>query len=241
VQANNEDAAQRSKRQHETRAVRAWTGADGMSDGSWHLPLEIGGPFQVVLDAEADRLFRERSRDGAREPREAYLADALVNLVLGDTPANGVKHTVHVVIDHAALVRGKTVDEERCEIPGIGPVSVQSVRSLLGDAFLTAVIKKGRDIMTVAHLGRHVPAEVRTAMVVGGRECDVEGCECRSYLELDHSEVDFAAGGPTAWWNLTWMCWKHHRRKSSRWVLGPRNPHTGKRPLRPPGEQSSAA
>src|SRR5262249_61153576 len=91
-----------------------------------------------------------------------------------------VKHNVHVVIDHAALVRGNTVDGERCEIPGVGPVNVGHVRDyVLGDAFLTAIIKKGRDITTVAHLGRHVPTEVRTAMIVAGRECDVEDCECR--------------------------------------------------------------
>ena len=78
-------------------------------------------------------------------------------------------------------------------------------------------------------------------MIVGGRECDVEGCECRGYLELDHCEIDYAAGGPTAWWNLTWLRWRHHRRKSSGWSPGPRDKHTGKRPLRPPGRQSTAA
>jgi hypothetical protein len=241
VRANNEDPEARTKRQHEARSVRTWTDDDGMPHGIWQLPPEIGGPFQVVLDAETDRIFREQSSEGSREPREAYMADALVNLVLGNTPATGVKYTVHVVIDQPALVRGNTIDGERCEIPGVGPVNVDWARSLLGDAFLTAVIKNGRDITTVAHVGRHVPAEVRTAMLVGGRECDIENCECRGYLELDHSEIDFAAGGPTAYWNLTWLCWKHHRRKSSGWVLGPRNQHTGKRPLRPPGEQSSAA
>ena len=50
---------------------------------------------------------------------------------------------------------------------------------MLGEAFLTFVIKKGKDITTVAHLGRHIPAELRTALVVSGRECDVEGCDNR--------------------------------------------------------------
>ena len=43
-------------------------------------------------------------------------------------------------------------------------MNVEWVRSLLGDAFLTVVIKKGKDITTVAHLGRHVIAEVQTAL-----------------------------------------------------------------------------
>ena len=42
------------------------------------------------------------------------------------------------------MVRGNALPGETCEIPGVGPVNVEWVRSLLGDAFLTAVIKKGR-------------------------------------------------------------------------------------------------
>jgi predicted lipoprotein with Yx(FWY)xxD motif len=65
------------------------------------------------------------------------------------------------------------------------------------------------DITTVAHLGRHVPAVVRTAMIVGGHECEVVGCHRRGYLERDHCEVDYAIGGATAWWNLAWLCAVH--------------------------------
>jgi hypothetical protein len=218
-----------------------WTDADGMVEGQFRLIPELGGQVKKLVDDAVQKTFRERRAGEDHEPQEAYAADVLVDVFLGDGTAKGVKANLHVVIDHGALTRGNTIDGERCEIPGVGPVSVNFARSLLGNAFLTAVIKKGRDITTVAHLGRHVPAEVRTAMIVGGRECDVEGCECREYLELDHSEVDFAAGGPTAYWNLTWLCYRHHRRKSSGWVLGPRNPFTGKRPLRPPGDQTNAA
>jgi hypothetical protein len=140
---------------------------------------------------------------------------------------------VHVVVDHGALVRGDVTPGERCEIPGVGPVSVQWARQLLGDAFVTAVVKKGTDITTVAHFGRHIPAELQTAMIVGGRECEVEGCHHRGYLERDHT-VDHALGGPTAAENLGWLCYVHHLRKSKGWTLGPTDPVTGKRTLRPP-------
>jgi hypothetical protein len=240
VRANNEPPADRAKRQHASRKLRMWIDDDGMVNGMFSLTPEIGGQVKAVIDVGVQQRFRDRRAGDGHEPLDAYAADFLAEAFLGDGTAKGVKTTVHVVIDHAALVRGNTVAGERCEISGVGPVNLEWVRELLGDAFVTAVIAKGRDIATVAHLGRHVPADVRTAMLVGGRECDVEGCECRTYLELDHSEVDFAAGGPTAYWNLTWLCWKHHRRKSSGWVLGPRNQHTGKRPLRPPGEQNAA-
>lgn len=93
--------------------------------------------------------------------------------VANGKPAKSTVTNVHVVIDHGALVRGNALEGEQCEIPGVGPVSVAWVREMLGDAFVTAVVKKGRDITTVAHFGRHIPVHLRTAMIVGGRECVV--------------------------------------------------------------------
>ena len=114
------------------------------------------------------------------EPLSAYAADALVNLVLGEPRAKkGADIRTHVLIDFEVLKRGWAEAGETCEIPGVGPVDVEWVRSLLGSAFLTAVVKKGKDITTVAHLGRHVPVEVQTALVVQGHECGLRGCGMR--------------------------------------------------------------
>ena len=147
--------------------------------------------------------------------------------------------TVHVLIDHAALVRGVADTGEICEIPGVGPVDVTWVQSLLGSAFVTAIIKRGKDILTVAHLGRNIPAEVQTALVVSGRECSVIACSCRNYLERDHT-TDFAQGGPTSFANLDWLCAYHHRLKSAkRYQLGPKDPVTGKRTLQPHGTRAA--
>jgi hypothetical protein len=68
---------------------------------------------------------------------------------------------------------------------------------------------------------------------VSGRECDIDGCHHRGYLERDHTR-DNARGGPTAFWNLRWLCYVHHRLKSGGWQLGPADPATRKRVLRPP-------
>ncbi len=144
------------------------------------------------------------------------------------------------MIDWEVLSRGFALPGETCEIPGVGPVNAQWVREVLGEAFVTAIVKHGKDISTVAHLGRHIPAELRTAMVVSGRECSIEGCSCREYLELDHCEVDHAQGGPTARWNLAWLCSVHHKRRTQGWRLGPPDPATGKRPLDPPGASCAA-
>jgi hypothetical protein len=149
-------------------------------------------------------------------------------------PQIQVRTNIHILIDHAALLRGRAWAGETCKIPGVGPVNAQWVQSLLGDAFVTAIIRKGTDICTVAHLGRHIPAVVRTALTVAGLECCVEGCTCRGYLEMDHSNVDFAGGGPTSFPNLDPLCSPDHKLKTQGWILGPRNPTTGKRTLTPP-------
>jgi hypothetical protein len=143
---------------------------------------------------------------------------------------------VHIIVDHDALKRGDVFEGETCEIQGVGPVSVEWVRSILGEAFLTAIIKKGTDITTVAHFGRNVPELVQTAKIAGGHECEAEDCEIHGYLERDHVH-DFALGGVTSLANLIWLCYFHHRLKSRGWILGPPDPITGKRKLFPPNSQ----
>jgi hypothetical protein len=237
-----EDGKARSARQRSARHHRMWSDDDGMLQGHYRLEPEIGAAFKAVIDQETQRIFRARHAEGHREPHDRYAADALVDAVVSaEANAKAIDVQLHVIIDHAALVRGDASEGETCEIPGVGPVPVAWVRDLLGSAFVTAVIKKGRDITTVAHFGRHIPAELVTAMIVGGRECAIENCEARGYLERDHSEIDFAAGGPTAYWNLAWLCYVHHLRKTQGWVLGPPDPVTGKRSLSPPESGESAA
>jgi hypothetical protein len=235
ARAHAEDQTVRAARQHAARRLRIWTANDGMVEGHFRLAPEVGGRLKAAIDAGTQRIFRGRRAAGPHEAHEAYAADALADLVLAKPgKVKGTVANVHIVIDHPALVRGNAVAGETCEIPGVGPVNVAWVRSVLGEAFVTAVIKKGRDITTVAHFGRHVPAELRTAMIVGGRECDVVGCHARGYLERDHCEVDYAKGGPAAWWNLAWLCAVHHRRKTKGWKLGPRDSRTRNRTLRAP-------
>ena len=235
ARAKVEDPDARRKRHQRSRELRMWTDADGMVAGRFRLAPQIGAQVKNAIDAQVQRLFRTH-KVGEHEPHNAYAADALAAFVLNPTEPGAAKDpnaTVHVIIDHAALIRGNTIDGETCEIPGVGPVDVTWVRELIGSAFLTAIVKRGKDILTVAHLGRHVPAEIQTALVVSGRECGIEGCYHRGYLERDHT-YDHAKGGPTAFWNLAWLCYLRHRLKTAGWILGPLNPTTGKRTLTPP-------
>ncbi len=234
-----EDPKQRRARQHRDREFRSWTDPDGMWAGRFRYAPEIGGQLKALIDKEVQRIFRARKGGTDHESNDAYAADAVAAFILGrsdDTQTKSkpaTKVTVHVVVGHETLKRGELVPGEVCEIPGVGPVDVNWVRQQLGSAFLTAVIAKGKDILTVAHLGRHIPAELMTALLVGGRECDAEGCNHRGYLERDHVH-DHAKGGPTSYKNMCWLCYRHHRLKTSGWHLGPPDPGTHKRTLRPP-------
>ncbi|MDQ1477915.1 MAG: hypothetical protein QOE62_3144 [Actinomycetota bacterium] len=244
ARARVEDPAARRKRQHGQREFRSWTDADGMWAGRFRYAPEVGGAMKAAIEKQVQRIFRDHKAGADQESNDAYAADAVAAFVLcgpvatetagtDSSALKGIDATVHILADLGALRRGGTADGEVCEIPGVGPVDVGWVTELLGSAFLTLVIKNGKDITTVAHLGRHIPAEVLTALIVSGRECDVESCHHRGYLERDHVH-DYAKGGATAFWNLGWLCYRHHRLKSAGWRLGPADSSTRKRTLRAP-------
>ena len=118
-----------------------------------------------------------------------------------------------VRIDHAALVRGWRRAEECCEIDGIGLVPVATVRAMMSDAFLAAVVTDGVDIRSVAHLGRAVTARQRTALLARDPVCVIPGCDVRRGLEIDHVE-DWAATRVTRVDSLARICAHHHRQKT---------------------------
>src|SRR5262249_7290801 len=149
---------------------------------------------------------------------DALAFDALVKLVEaptseGDGAAGKVRDITGVVrIDHAALVRGHTEPGEVCEIVGRGPIPVAVASRLLDDAFLKAVVVDGTDVRTVSHLGRTIPARLRTAVEELHRECDLEGCHVSHNLQIDHNQP-VEDHGPTELANLGRLCLHHHHHK----------------------------
>jgi len=229
-----------------------------MVAGRFRLTPDAGSAVVKAIQREADRHYRLAYREGRRESPENYAADALVALItgeglLGKRASSGSE--VVVVVSHAALRRGfvdpgskadaasaayadsdvhvnlDAGETEFCEVAGFGAVPVSKAREMLADAFLKGVVVDGTRVTHVKHFGRHRPAEVDTALLVGsflshgGLRCSVEGCDRTVGLEWDH-EVPFARGGPTSADNLNALCRHHHvekgagkvARRGGRWV-----------------------
>jgi hypothetical protein len=118
-----------------------------------------------------------------------------------------------VRIDHGALVRGWRNADECSEIDGIGPVPVATVRAMMTDAFLAAVVTDGRDVRSVVHLGRYATAAQRTALLVRDTHCVVPGCHVSEGLEIDHV-ADWAPTQVTVLDRLARLCHIHHGQKT---------------------------
>ena len=214
-----------------SRYLRHWTDAEGALRLEARLCPDDGARVLAALEPHHRRIFTRARRDGRREPYQAYAVDALVALASGEE-ARG-RAVVQVRVDHAALIRGHTVDGEVCEVPGIGPIPVATARALADDGVLKVVVTKGVDVVAVAHAGRTIPAHVRTALETRDPKCVVPGCDVADRLEIDHL-VAFAEGGPTTLDNLARLCHRHHYLKTHQgWVLAGR---PGAWTWNPPGE-----
>ncbi|MGA3149618.1 MAG: hypothetical protein ABSF33_19415 [Acidimicrobiales bacterium] len=252
---SHEAEARHFEKLHQDRRCLTWTDDDGAFRLLAVLAPEAGAGLVAALEAETDRQFDRARREGRFETPDAYRADALVALTgqgiltqHGDgdgtaphRPTPDPSATVSVVVDLEALRRGSVGDQERCEIPGVGPVAVRYARELLGQALVEVLVAKGTDVTTVYSAGRHVPKRIRSALLLRDPRCVVPHCDARLGLENDHWVTDFANGGLTALDNLARLCHRHHldrthhgfelTRTPDGWVwTAPEHPVTPKRP-----------
>ena len=185
-------------------------GADDGSDpstGSPHGPAAPSGP-SGGLDGSPGGPAATTGTVGNGRPASA-------------APVRATRADVVLVCDLEAFRRGHSHPGEVSRIVGGGPIPVSMVReALANDGFLKAVIHDGVKIDTVVHYGRHIKAELRTALELGrppdfaGVIC-ADGCGRRYNLEWDH--VDPVANhGPTSFDNLEPRCWSHHSDKTER-------------------------
>ena len=168
--------------------------------------------------APYERALFEQTRAADESVRnDALMFDALVAMAdasPGEMPkGSGPMPTVAVRVDHRAFLAGGTEPGEVCEIVGVGPIPVSVAQRLADDAFLEAILTTGVDVLAVSHLGRTIPAHLRTALDELFPECAIEGCNVAWSLEIDHNQP-VEARGPTALWNLNKLCRYHHQLKT---------------------------
>ena len=161
----NTDVNELHRQQLRARHFRHWRDPLGMVRFTGALPPETGVPFINRLELAAQRARRAVQQDGGeRERFEAYAADALAAMAVGEGPARSARADLVVVCDLFAWRRGHTHPGEVCQVIGGGPVPVELAHELGKDAFLKAVLHDGVAVHTIKHFGRHFPAELRTAL-----------------------------------------------------------------------------
>jgi hypothetical protein len=222
-----ESDTERAARLVSKRCLRTWVDDDGMGCGLWKLPPADHARLMAAIDQMKNTIFHDARRQGVRESAEAYTADALVAMATQATGAcggtgkgaggGGSAGDVKVIVrvDHSALVRGEVEPGEICEIAGIGPVDLETVRDWVqGDAFKAAIATEGTDIRSIVHLGRHPIELQRTALQwhTAGT-CAIEGCSSTARLEIDHV-AEWSATGRTTLDELARVCGHHHDLKT---------------------------
>ncbi|MFN8052380.1 MAG: hypothetical protein U0Q22_13120 [Acidimicrobiales bacterium] len=246
------DPEERQRRIHRQRSCRTYLDADG----AMNLVARGTAASMSGLCAELERLTRRRFEQawarGEREPHDAHRYDALCELAARsvdaaagdsppDNPPNGsptrrrgrsVTHLALIRVDFSALVAGAVTGDEVCEIAGVGPVSVEQCRALLGDAALKLVLTKGVDVAGIVHFGRGANALQKLALLWSQPWCQAEGCD-RTILHVDH-RTPWARVRETATPNLDHLCGPHNQRKTTLgWELVA---GTGRRPFVPPDD-----
>jgi hypothetical protein len=199
-----------ARRLHLGRRAHEWTDPDGTYRLEARLAPDAGARFSAALKAHTDRVFCDARRAGRREPRPAYVADALVALA-SEGPCKPVE--VRVTLDSGALVRGHTRSGERCEIAGVGPMPVTTARALLDDCSVAVLVRDGDEITAVSSPKRTIPMKLRRALEAKYPTCPVQNCANDQFLEIDHI-VPLAEGGRTELSNLWRPCSHHHHLKT---------------------------
>ncbi len=183
---------------------------------------EVIATVMAVVDEITDGIFHKAYREGRREPREAYAADALVQLVTGQAgPAKGsTRPKVIFRIDWAAWLRGFPVEGEVMELVGYGPVAASAVDEAIdAGGFVAAVITNGEQLTGVAHLKRPPSAKQQSALEWLYPSCAALGCHAVARLQRDH-RIDWARSHITMLDWLDLLCAHHHKLKTTKdWQL----------------------
>jgi hypothetical protein len=141
-------------------------------------------------------------------------------------------YTALLRLDLTALTRGHPIDDELCEITGIGPVPVTVARQLSGESILHLVLTKGTDVANITHLGRGPNAVQRLALLWQNPGRTAQACPC-TLIDADH-RIDWTITHHTRLDETDLLCDFHHNLKTQHgWALVQGH---GKQPMVPPND-----
>ena len=221
------------QRIHAKRSLRNWTDAEGAGNLHARGPVDQIAKILSALEPDIDQQFTTARRDAKHEPREAYAFDALINRFTRDpavpdtnTDAKTERKRTRtnprfltlLHLDVEALHRGEVEGEERCEIPGVGPIPIRVARGLLGESILKLVITRGQDVHTTVHLGRGPNAAQKIALLWLQPRCSNEACP-GTFTEIDH-QIEYRKTKHTTLSELDPLCTHCHDEKTiNDWAL----------------------
>ncbi|MCU1486297.1 MAG: protein of unknown function endonuclease [Actinomycetia bacterium] len=226
-----EEEQAREARIRRSRSLRRGKAADGAHELHARGTAAEIAAFWARLQPLIDEQFKRAREEGRHESVDAYAFDAL--MVLSESGGSSKPASKMIVrVDLSAVRRGTTVPGEVCEIAGFGPIPVSEALKHMNEAFLALLVTRGKDVCTVAHLGRQFTEHQKTALEWRDPECVVKGCHNSVRLERDHRE-DWADTHTTRVWAADRMCHHHHLLKTQGWHL---EDGDGKRRILPPTE-----
>jgi hypothetical protein len=211
------DSEARHRRVRSGRHLRHWTTSDGAFRFSGSTTPDQGAELLAAMAPVAKRLRRKARRAGSFLGQEAAQVDALIELCrqkdLGHSGTGPRRRPVviNVTVDRSAWERGQTQSGERCEIEGAGPVPVSVAQALAEDGEVNFIQTEGGEVVSLVSRSRHIPANVRRAVIARDPMCVVPGCYRRNDLEFHHWREDFAKSGRTSLADLCRVCEWHHR------------------------------
>jgi len=198
---------------HERRRLHASVTYEGMVRVDGDLDPETGETLLTalgaVLDAEVHARTEEDMRTSAQRRADALGEICRQWLDRGDRPTvGGERPHIAVTVGLDALRTGSGVGE----FDHVRAVDIDTVLRLSCDASVTRVVLSAdSEPLDVGRKTPVVPSGMRRALVIRDRHCRFPGCDRPPSFCDAHHIVHWSKGGPTALWNLSLLCRRHHR------------------------------
>ena len=221
-------------------------------DGMWRLratlSAERGAEVEAALRAERDDLWDtyRNAKDTAEHtaaahaaaetdpaehpaPRRPTSADALVAMArrslsehttaAGTLPA---RYQINILIDADDLFN----PDGWGRIHGGGPIDIPTIEALLSESSIVVLLHDNGVPVLATSPEPLATTQQRHALLLRDSTCRFPGCGRTHHLRAHHL-IHRADNGPTALWNLVWLCNEHHTRIHQPGWTTDLDPHTG--------------